>query len=450
MILIQHTRPGGGRVDAEYAHLYGLGSDTFPAWNCMPLSKDKPVRMIDSLVDRCGSISISAGNKSKPVRVEFIRSRWINSVAPLKKIVKGTHWGQFALNMAPGSSGKLVLCDLDGWTYLKDVSGFSIEDCVFRNGVHGVGRSSPLTSFKRNIIRWEAHQQNLFHTKYGDTLEDCIFIHDFLEHNNPHFHFVSQGTGTAHIKGCLYWFSGPNTTTYGPEGDGPAIGNAKSGTPKDNKCIIERCIYMPNSHGPDKDRNLSCNITSGIMGTSNSQIIIRRNTAFTQGVSLGETITSHKGAITYMKSNLFVGSPNSKGSKMNDYGHGEEDVIRAEDADYNAGYRLKLGSNYVKGKTGKGYHRLKLSNKDDIGKHDIDDVDPQFVDANRNPLTWSKSLGGDGTMADAMNQLKPTGTHDMQKLLDYIREGFRPQNPKLKGAGDPESGSPDIGAVEML
>ena len=52
-------------------------------------------------------------------------------------------------------------------------------------------------------------------------------------------------------------------------------------------------------------------------------------------------------------------------------------------------------------------------------------------------------------MKHVMDSLKPTGTHDIQELLDYIREGFRPQNPKLKGAGDPEAGSPDIGAVEL-
>lgn len=38
----------------------------------------------------------------------------------------------------------------------------------------------------------------------------------------------------------------------------------------------------------------------------------------------------------------------------------------------------------------------------------------------------------------------------MTSLLSYIREGFRPQNPLLKNAGDPDDGSPDIGAVDMM
>lgn len=52
-------------------------------------------------------------------------------------------------------------------------------------------------------------------------------------------------------------------------------------------------------------------------------------------------------------------------------------------------------------------------------------------------------------MKSAMDFLKPTGTKTVAELLEYIREGFRPQNPKLKKAGDPKTGTPDIGAVEI-
>ena len=52
-------------------------------------------------------------------------------------------------------------------------------------------------------------------------------------------------------------------------------------------------------------------------------------------------------------------------------------------------------------------------------------------------------------MADAMDRLAPNGTATIQELLDYIREGMRPKNPSLKGAGDPADGAPDIGAVDQ-
>ena len=61
----------------------------------------------------------------------------------------------------------------------------------------------------------------------------------------------------------------------------------------------------------------------------------------------------------------------------------------------------------------------------------------------------ASSLGAEENMESVMNLLIPTGTHSITELLDYIREGFRPQNSKLKGAGDPERSNPDIGAVKI-
>jgi hypothetical protein len=50
-------------------------------------------------------------------------------------------------------------------------------------------------------------------------------------------------------------------------------------------------------------------------------------------------------------------------------------------------------------------------------------------------------------MQGVMDKLE--GGKKIINLIEYIREGLRPQNPKLKSAGDPEDGSPDIGAVQI-
>jgi len=443
------ARPGGGRIDAEFAHFYGLGSDTFHAWVFSSTSLDRPVRAIDCLIERCGPVVSREYDKS-PGRMEFIRSRWLDSVR-FKRSIIGMAWmGQLETGSAIGSSCKLISCDIDGLAYLRDANGFSIEDCVFRGGVLGIHNKAPLVSFKRNIMRWLADENDRFTSRFGDTIEDCILIHDYDEHNNPHFWSVKRGSGAALIKGCIFWFSGPNDVTFGPEGDGPAIKHADSGTVEDNRCIIERCLFLPNSKGLGDPRSLTCNIVGGVSPSTNAHVEVRRNTAVSAGpggVCFGETHTSPKGMIRYVKSNLFVGGNN--GVKIHDFGYGEAGVIRAEDADYNASYLLRDGSNYVEGKTGKGYSKLKLEGSQEIGKHDIDDIDPQFVDPARTPLTWSVSIGGDGSMKHMMDSLAPTGSHEMQELLDYLREGFRPRNAELKGAGDPEAGSPDIGAVNL-
>jgi len=446
---------GGGAIDAEYAHLLGLGSDTFYAWHLSPTSHTRPVRMIDGLIEQCGRIGSIAYTDKGSGTADFVRTRWIDSVRPLSTVVGSSYWGLFETGADSGSTCRVVECDFDMRVWLRHPNGYTVEDCVFRYGLlsrqtdtqyHGV-----YTSFRRNLLSWPAElSNNGLALAYGDAIEDCILIHDYTTHNNPHYVGLGGKSGTALIKGCLFWFTGPNLEFFGPEGDGPMTGSADSGTQVDNKFIIERCIFMPNRLGPEADKNISCNVTSGIFGTTNSQVIVRRNTAFTQGVSIGETVTTVSGALVYIKSNIFYGPPAGNGRKINDYGHGEDDVVVATNADYNAGFRMQDGDYYVPGVSGKGYCDLSLVESQAIGAHDIDDVDPMFVDATRTPLTWSISLGGDGNMGDAMDLLKPTGSHSMEELIDYIREGFRPQNEALRGAGDPAVGAPDMGAVDFL
>lgn len=52
-------------------------------------------------------------------------------------------------------------------------------------------------------------------------------------------------------------------------------------------------------------------------------------------------------------------------------------------------------------------------------------------------------------MQGAMDKMSPGAGKRVIDLIKYIREGMRPQNKKLKGAGDQKDGSPDIGAVKI-
>ncbi|MDD7986153.1 hypothetical protein PQO01_14470 [Lentisphaera marina] len=441
----------GGSIDAEYAHFYGLGNDKEPAWQYS--QKDGMVlRILHSLFEKSGRIEPRALAKIK-LNIEY--TKWQDSL-PLSEKDVGRAKALFRTSAKAGSDCTIRFCDFDELVSLSMCFGYSIEDSIFRKGIvryQGKWHEGDLKSFERNLVRWpEKYSKGGIRLAYGETFKDCIFIQDYQSHNNPHFMHVAGKTGIAKLSGCIFWFTGPNDFSFGPEGDGPMTGSADYGSVEDNKFIIEKCIMMPNSLGPNKARNLSANLTSGIFGTTNSTVILKRNTAFSSGsggVCIGETNPTVKGALTYVKSNLFVGSEKYDGIKVHDFHLGVKGAVRAQDCDYNVGYRLRKGSNYVQGKTGKGYNDLKLVGDLDIGKHDIDDIDPVFVDPFRTPYTWSSSLKGDGTMVDAMNQMMPTGTRKVQDLLNYLREGFRPQNQKLKNAGDPEDGSPDVGAVDL-
>jgi hypothetical protein len=441
----------GGTIDAQYAHFYGLGNSVESAWQYT--QKDGMiVRIVHSLFEKCGRIEPRGLAK---IKMNIEHTKWKDSLALSKKQINQAK-ALFKASAKEGSDCLIRYCDFDELVSLSLCNGYIIEDSIFRSSIiryQGKWHEGKLKSFKRNLVRWpEKYSKGGIRLAYGESFEDCIFLQDYQNHNNPHFMFVGGQSGVAKVRGCLFWFTGPNDVSFGPEGDGPMPGDAISGSSKDNQFIIERCIMMPNSLGPDQPRNLSTNITSGVFSTKNSTVIVRRNTAYSSGpggVCIGETHPTVKGALSYVKSNLFIGSKENDGKKAHDFHLGEKGGIRARDFDYNAGYRLIKGSNYIKGKTGKGYNELKLVGDLEIGKNDIDDIDPKFVDPNRNLFTWSTSLKGDGTVIDAMNQIQPTGKHTMMDLISYLREGFRPQNPKLKGAGDPDAGSPDIGAVDL-
>ncbi|NRA36879.1 MAG: hypothetical protein HRU15_01960, partial [Planctomycetes bacterium] len=373
----------GGRIDAEYGHFVGLGNETTYAWLYAPKDGMK-INLKHCVFDRCGK---SKGRGQAKLQLHFSHCVWKNSVRLTKKDNGGGE-GIFRTNTGDGSSCSLKFCDFDELVALSLPKGYVIEDCIFREGIvrhSGKWHAGKIQSFKRNILRWgERYSGGGIRLPYGETFEDCIFIQDYLSHNNPHYGSVRGGTGEAKLKGCLYWFSGPNDITFGPEGDGHMPGKALSGTQADNSLIIENCIFMPNGNGPEKERNLSANIISGVFPSANARVIVRNNTAYSGGgpggVCIGETHPTVKGALVYVKSNLFVGSVKNDGKKMHDFGHGVTAAVHAADCDYNAGYRLIDGSNFIAGKTGKGYSKLKLEGDLEIGKHDLDDMDPQFVD----------------------------------------------------------------------
>jgi len=447
----------GAQIDAGHTVFEGLGDGKFPAWSCRPGSASGTYRLEDCIFNQCGRVLVNGapGSITAPVTTSMERVRWTNSIPKAADFNTQGNWGilQTGAGNAAGTNCRLIACDVDLNTLLFDLNGYMIEDCVFRGGVLGFmpNATNPAipASFKRNFMRFVAGQNDKLHLPYGGTMEDCLLIHDYDTADNPHFLGIRYNTGTATVRGCIFWYSSTlGVVTDG--GDGAKLWDPSSGTRANNSLLIEKCIFLPNGKGPDAEKNLSCNITSGLMTTQNATVTVRRNTSFgSQGVSIGETSTTYAGTIQYVKSNLFIGPATNTGTKMNDFGHGETNVIAAADADYNAGWRVKNGSNFIAGQTGKGYDKLKLSGDLSIGRNDIDGQDPQLIDPWRTPRTWSTSLGGNGTMADAMDRLVPNGTASIQDLLDYIREGMRPKNPALKGAGDPADGSPDIGAVDQ-
>jgi len=449
-----HTRitdnwqSGSGRVVATFCDFQRLGGD--PDWRALQYKlsgSGEPCSFTDCTFNQCSQIKHD-GHFEVPAGayVEFIRCVWTNSV---KKTNLGQweEWDIVETWSNYGTTFKLIHCDFDKRVGLHLPKDLEIEDCIFREGVHSYGGEwwgGIYKSFKRNFIRGN-DDQGYFVIGYGNTIEDCIIIIDDQAGTgwNPHYGAISEGTGPVYIKGCIWWWSGSSPIA---EGDGFFIDPASSGTRADNEITFERNIFLPNALGPNGANNLTCTGFTILNTSTNKQVVFKKNTVFTGsgsgGLNLGETNPSTAGDMALVKSNLFVGGSTSTGLKMNNLGHCETDVFLAENVDYNASYRIADGAMYGNG-SGKGYGAFTFSGSNVVGEHDVDDVNPLFVDPFRTPTTWAGSL--DATM----DRLSPGGGYAMSDLLFYLREGFRPQNAALVDAGDPADGSPDIGAVDI-
>ncbi len=438
---------GGGRIVASFCDFSRLGG--YPDYQAVGYTtrSGAPFMANDCTFDNCGRISASLYDVQDDSHLEFNRCRWINSaVKPDSLLGQWEEWQILQTNSAYGSTYNLIDCDFDQRVFLHLPRDMEVDGCVFRDGIlvyKGPWMGGVWRSFQRNLVRWRGTINSFLALEFGNTINDCILVGDDPDGWNPHFMYVSYGTGSTDILDNIFWWTG---TALNAEGDGIMIESPSSGGPSENTITIEGNIFLPNGNGPDGDNNLSCTGFTLAWEDLNRQIVFKRNTAFVGawvgGCNIGETFPTAAGTIAYFKSNLFVGGPDTTGFKLHNLQYAEQDAVLAEDADYNAGYLLDDGSNHGNG-SGKGYEELTFSDFQVIGQHDLDDTDPQFVDPYRTVATWS------GSLEATMDRLAPGGGHTIDELLEYIREGFRPQNSLLRGAGDPADGSPDIGAVSL-
>ncbi|OVE73443.1 hypothetical protein BVX93_01670 [bacterium B13(2017)] len=442
----------GGRMIAEFCDFKGLssGSPDYIAWIYNPTSNGDLFKIADCTFDNCGQLKARNGLPSGSY-LEYRKCIFENSIL-------ASSGGSIHTTGADlGATVKIIGCYFDERVFLYAPNDYEIEDNVFVKGVNGNSGEwygGYWKSFKRNYVRW-VDEGETWAINYSNKIEDCIIIKD-MEGWNPHYFILESGTGSTDLLGNIFWFTGTGTTPLNAEGDVCMIFPPSEGSREDNTITMEKNIFLPNGQGPDGVNNITgCAfvILWNYPGANQKQVVFKRNTvyagAWAGGCNVGENVITETGSIAYFKSNLFVGTDIGGGAmagyKIHDLGDTEIDVVAAENADYNASYRLADALNYGNG-SGKGYE-IPLTSGSMIGENDIDDVDPQFVDKTRTPFTWDSSLGGPGTMQGVMGRLK--GNNTIQELLDYIREGFRPQNPILKNAGDPSDGSPDIGAVDF-
>jgi len=91
-----------------------------------------------------------------------------------------------------------------------------------------------------------------------------------------------------------------------------------------------------------------------------------------------------------------------------------------------------------------------------FGGSDQTSVVPDFVDNTASISTWDTSIGGAGTLANAVTELLLLNDSSYDSRYStanarlYYAAGFAPQNEDLESAGDPLDSNPDIGAFSVV
>ncbi|MCH2175470.1 MAG: hypothetical protein MK193_07055 [Lentisphaeria bacterium] len=430
-----NSENGGGIIQANHTKFINLRDhENYQAWYFRPSGSSAHLVIEDCIFEKCGRISprytIAAGGVARFIRSVFRDSQ----VKPKEMRKKYEEWYTFTTGSMPGAECEVTYCDFDKTVYLLRPNGYRVENNIFRDGVHGyVHLSGDWTSFAYNMIRWKTPKEDDFGFRYGNKIEHCMFIKDY-EYWNPHFIIVGKGKGVAEVSGCIWWYKGLSSGKH-VEGDGIIIGASEGTQYSDAQLKITQNIFLPNGDGSANKNGLTCTGVTALGDKKNAQIVFTHNTVYAEGmggINLGETNVSHKGLVKEISHNIFWASKESLGSKIRNLGHSEAGIIDSSNVFKNVGYMVKTSTPTLKSQ---GYLKFEYLNNDYPGKGDLDGINPNFKDSSRNVQSWSKSIGGPGTIEHAMNSLKPIGKHNFQDLLNHIRDGFQPQEKKLKVYG---------------
>lgn len=423
-----------GLLDAQYCDFTRIGDATNPAISFRANSDGSDSfaslqRLVNCIFDACGDVysDQAAGAHAK---ITIQNCTWKNSV------------GTYNLNFSCYNDklGTTSVRLVDGCVFDKQVFFQAPRDVTITNNLFNLGWLTTSTDVAEG---WAGFNYNFIRAINGtDTfiangsMLDCFFLFNDSAATNPHFLQVASTAATPiTVDGVFFEFDGSD-----PNGDCILIG-----TPAGARTVnIQNCIVLPNSGNDDSGTLVSA------LGNANITMAINKNTFIAGsagGVAVGETYTGHAGMLSSFKNNL-AWDTSARGYKLFDSGTNDSvsNLVTSANANYNGGYNLLAGSNL------KGYNNLEFSS----GSPGANDVtgDPQFVDSTRDLAKWSTSLGGLGTVASALTELKKrndasgyNNSYTVPNLIAYIRAGFTPQNSIYDNTG--ESGV-DIGAVTVI
>jgi hypothetical protein len=388
------------------AHTSSLNSDG-------SVGNSSLIRFVNCTFDNCGRFSFSGYGPHARSTVQ--NSKFTNCLGD-RAFHSEAVW--------PMSEGGIRLFDgviAETRVNFNNPRDFSVRNCT----LNGFQTSSPdgedgLAQFKNNMI---------FLPDNGDPLicaslsEDNVVIYTDVDKTNAHFWEIGNYADitTYTISGLIIEFLGNDT-----DGDGHIVSVPSVPT----TINFERVIVLPNGAG-----NTSATLAS-LLGNANVTANFRKSTIHTGsngGIAVGETYAGHPGMVGECV-DCIAWDTAGRGYLMFDSGVNDSvtDLIAASDFDYNCAHNIAGFSNNLEF-TG-------TPNQNSITEN------PQFKDPTRDFRSFDVANGGDGNVTNALSRWF-AGNYIPQQFIDYIHEGFTPQNAALQGAA---SDGGDIGAVAVV
>ncbi len=414
---------GGGMVTATFFDYVRIGDATHPILSSF--NSATTFSMTDGSFTSCGKY-MSTYNISADAVVTFQRCVFKSTVATETMRFMGagpTNW----------TSGVRLI---DECLFDKFVEFYTADHATITNNQFYAGfgtTDAAWLTFDKNFV----YKTSLTEIILAASTSNSYFYVDNPSGVNPHF--VQSGNYLRNFThtGDVFQFNGT-------DGQGDCFLSPTANPASAVNITINNCLFLKSSGSTD---NSGTPVT--FFGAQpNVSITFEKNTYFigTQGFAASETGAGTANSFIF-RSNIGYDDVSARGYKCQATGvNGTTDLVTAANANYNCGYQYLAGTNL------KGYNKLTFSSGSP-GANDIN-ANPNFTDATVNLEKWDLSLGGPGTLTNALTQLKkrndPAGgynsNYNYTALIAYIRAGMAPTNQALKNAG---FGSIDIGAVAV-
>lgn len=421
----------GGLITGTYCDVTEVGDASNPCWK-FALTSTSNTSIDHFVFDACGHVQTTY-NIADGTDLTISNCTWKNTAASKSMQLNSPNANTSDTRVVKGCVfDKLV--ELYACRAIA-IGGAGADDwCLFNEGLDTTNGSGKWASCENVIFCDDL-------APYGD-MTNCYVIKP-TQTDNPHPIQLAANAGAGlTFHGIVFECPAALNTTDA----GDLISHSNPSSVVTN--TIEYCLAIPNGNGT------SPGVLSSMLGGANTRVACNHNTwvltaddptsNFPALCSVGETYNAASGQVTSCKNNIAY-APAAKDAYLfrNINGSPNSDVVSNTAADYNCVFNMAAGSE------GGGYDAPITGTP---GANDLNE-DPDFVDITRNISTWDDDLGGAGTVANALAELKLKNeagydsNYTMPALWSWVRDGFAPQNQNLAGAG---SDALDIGAVDVV